>query len=553
TLSVKLIDLAGNEVISNVGNPAITVDYVLPSFTSVAVTDPDEFYMDGDTIGFDIDMSESNLTLVVDLTVLDTDLSSTQSLTDDTDGTYSHITAALASATMVEGVDTAVTITATDSAGNVAQDNSLTLTIDDTAPTLPTGVSFTAVGGNIVSDTLNISNTNFTASATVIAAQATGGSAELLKDGASFGTLIRDLTILVGDTSVTFDAGFSDNGAVQTAFAAGATLSVRLSDAAANTSTSTVANPAITVDYLKPTATVTVSVDPIYTSVLTQTVTATYTESMNNATAPTITMQTGGNWGLQAGGAWSQTSVLNDTYTATLTHDGTAEYIANEIAQVASTSGARDVNGNDDNGDISSAFVVDTEIPTAPTGVSFTAVGGNVVANTLNTSNMNFTASATITADQAIGGSAELLIDGASFDTLIRDTSISGGETVVNFDAGFSDNGAVQTAFAAGATLSVKLTDAAGNEIASSVANPTITVDYVKPVPTVTVSEDPIMTTNLTQTVTVTYTESMNASTTPTITMVPGTNWGVQAGGVWSQTSVLNDTYTATLTHDATP
>ncbi|MCK5481660.1 MAG: hypothetical protein KAJ06_10955, partial [Gammaproteobacteria bacterium] len=360
-------------------------------------------------------------------------------------------------------------------------DDSDPFVVDTEGPMPPTGVSFTAVGGTVVANTLNTSNTNFTASATVVADQATGGSAELLIDGASFSPPITDVLIGASDTEVTFDAGLSDNGAVQTAFASSEIVSVKLIDAAGNEIISNVANPSITVDYTKPTATVTFSENPIMSTNLTQTVTVTYTESMNDGTTPTITMQTGGNWGTQAGGAWSQTNVLNDTYSATLTHDGTAEYIGTERAQVASTSGARDVNGNDDNGDNSDPFVVDTEIPTEPTGVSFTATGGNIVTNTLNTSNTNFTASATITANQAVGGEAELLIDGLPFASPIKDTSIVGGETIVNFNAGFSDNGAVQTAFAAGATVSVKLTDAAGNEITSSVANPSITVDYVKP------------------------------------------------------------------------
>jgi hypothetical protein len=49
-----------------------------------------------------------------------------------------------------------------------------------------------------------------------------------------------------------------------------------------------------------------------------------------------------------------------------------------------------------------------------------TAVGGTVVANTLNGTNTNMTAQATITAAQATGGTAELLVGGASFATRCR-------------------------------------------------------------------------------------------------------------------------------------
>ncbi|MCK5711615.1 MAG: hypothetical protein KAI25_02765, partial [Hyphomicrobiaceae bacterium] len=560
TVSVKLTDAAGNEITSSVGNPAITVDYVKPTPTVTFSEDPINSTTLTQTVAVTYTESmnagtEPTITMVpgTNWGLQAGGVWSQTSVLNDTytatlthDGTAEYIAGQIARVSAASG--------ARDVNGNDDNnDDSDPFVVDTEDPTEPTGVTFTAVGGNVVANTLNTSNTNFTASATIVADEATGGSAELLIGGVSFAVSITDALIGSSDTQVTFDAGFSDNSAVQTAFAIGATLSVKITDPAGNEVTSSVGNPTITVDYVKPTPTVTTSIDPIFSDSLTQTVTVTYTESMNNATEPTITMVTGGNWGLQAGGVWSQTSVVNDTYTATLMHNGTSEYIAEEVAEVVSTSGARDVNGNDDNGDTSDPFEVDTEGPTAPTGVTFTAVGGNVVADTLNTSNTNFTVSATIVDGEATGGSAELLKDGISFGTSITDTSIASDDTIVTFDAGFSDNGDVQTAFAAGATLSVRLTDASANYSTSSVANPAITVDYTKPTATVTFSEDPIMTTNLTQTVTVTYTESMNASTTPTITMVTGGNWGLQAGGVWSQTSVLNDTYTATLTHDTTP
>ena len=45
--------------------------------------------------------------------------------------------------------------------------------------------------------------------------------------------------------------------------------------------------------------------------------------------------------------------------------------------------------------------LVDTTAPTAPTAVSITAEGGTVIVNTLNNSNTNLTANATITAGTA--------------------------------------------------------------------------------------------------------------------------------------------------------
>ncbi|NCU28084.1 MAG: DUF1566 domain-containing protein [Candidatus Moranbacteria bacterium] len=111
------------------------------------------------------------------------------------------------------------------------------------APTAPTGVWFNAVGGTVISNFLNTTNTNFTAGANITAGQATGGVAELLKDGVSFSSPIVDNNISAEDTSVTFSAGLSSNSAVQNAFANGATVSVKLTDTSNNYSTSITSSP----------------------------------------------------------------------------------------------------------------------------------------------------------------------------------------------------------------------------------------------------------------------------------------------------------------------
>ena len=117
------------------------------------------------------------------------------------------------------------------------------------------------------------------------------------------------------------------------------------------------------IDTKNPTATVTVSVDPIYEGGLVQTVTVTYDEAMNPATSPVIIL-TGTHWGAQTPVGWSG---VNTIYTATFTQDGTAERIAAETATVANASGATDANGNAEVGDASPAFVVDTQKPTVTT------------------------------------------------------------------------------------------------------------------------------------------------------------------------------------------
>lgn len=182
---------------------------------------------------------------------------------------------------------------------------------------------------------------------------------------------------------------------------------------------------------------------------------------------------------------------LGTPFTNTATHFGAAVPWAGvgSVVGTVSISGltegsyhwqakAGDAIGNSSGWGDERILTVDTTAPIAPSNVVFTPVGGTVVANTLNSTNTNFIVDATIVAGQAPGGTAELLKDGISFSTPIKDTNIAAGDTNVNFDAGFTANSEVQTAFANDATLSVKLTDAAGNFSISSVNNPAIVVDY---------------------------------------------------------------------------
>lgn len=112
--------------------------------------------------------------------------------------------------------------------------------------------------------------------------------------------------------------------------------------------------------------------------------------------------------------------------------------------------------------------------PSAPTGVTLTAVGGTVVANALNTTNTNLTATATIIPGQATGGSAVLKI-GAT--TIATDATILAGDTTVTFNLSTANNAALQAAVAAGGVATVTLTNAGGSAV-SAVGNPTLTVNY---------------------------------------------------------------------------
>lgn len=232
--------------------------------------------------------------------------------------------------------------------------------VDNTAPSVPTAVTLAPVGGTVVANTLNATNTNMTATAAITAGQASGGSA-VLKVGAT--TIATDSSILAGDTSVTFTLGKTTSAALQAAVTAGGVVTVTLSDKAGNTSVSAVGNPTLAVAYTSP---------------------------------------------------------------------------------------------------------------SAPTGLALTTVGGTVIPNTLNSTNTNLTAVATITAGQATGGSAVLKIGST---TIATDSTVLIGDTSVTFDLSTADNAALQAAVAAGGVATVTLIDASGNQSVSA-ANPTLAVDY---------------------------------------------------------------------------
>src|SRR5256885_321670 len=73
-----------------------------------------------------------------------------------------------------------------------------TLAVDSAPRSAPTAVSLTQVGGTVVANTVNTTNTNLNMSATITAGQATGGKAEFYVNGVLKGT---DSSIGAADTS----------------------------------------------------------------------------------------------------------------------------------------------------------------------------------------------------------------------------------------------------------------------------------------------------------------------------------------------------------------
>ncbi|WP_112481183.1 beta strand repeat-containing protein [Vibrio variabilis] len=137
--SNNLVDAGGNGLSSVTPTGSVetyTVDNTAPTFSSVDDNSGDNTYKAGETITITAGLGESGLTVNTNISVLDSDFGSSVAMSNTGSDTYSVTTSALdLNGNMLEGTSIAVTITATDAAGNQATDSSLTLLLDKTAPT----------------------------------------------------------------------------------------------------------------------------------------------------------------------------------------------------------------------------------------------------------------------------------------------------------------------------------------------------------------------------------------------------------------------------------
>ncbi len=115
-----------------------------------------------------------------------------------------------------------------------------------------------------------------------------------------------------------------------------------------------------------------------------------------------------------------------------------------------------------------------------PTNITLTPIGTTVVANTLNNSTLFLTATAKITAGQAVGGRAELYVGSKLVAT---DWSIAAADTEVTFTTSDNTptNAELQYIVPAGGVVTVRLYNASNKYTISSVNNPTLAVDYAAP------------------------------------------------------------------------
>ncbi|MBM3866709.1 MAG: hypothetical protein FJ381_12630, partial [Verrucomicrobia bacterium] len=105
----------------------------------------------------------------------------------------------------------------------------LVIPFSATPPAAPSAPQVTPLGGTVVADVVNLTNTNARFAAAIVAGEATGGLAELRWGGR---LIARDETIGAADTSVSFDLNTSNNSGLRTALAGVGPLTVNLVSAA---------------------------------------------------------------------------------------------------------------------------------------------------------------------------------------------------------------------------------------------------------------------------------------------------------------------------------
>jgi hypothetical protein len=277
--TVASVDEAGNVSDISVASPAWTIDTTLPTITNLIGKSADGLYKAGDTIEFYANFSEAVwYTTAPSFAV------------EHTPGNYSWYPANAGAGTnqltvpytvaaghnsadlnLING--TSFSGTVTDLAGNIRNATNTTpvktspqalasnaaYVIDGIAPTTAGTPVLTFSGGTVVANKANASNTNATVTATIGAAQATGGYAVLRLNGVE---IFRDSTILAGDTSVFFDFGATSAEELQAILGAGGNLTMTVYDLAGNSLTSSAL--ALTGDYVAPNK-------PVITTVTTDT------------------------------------------------------------------------------------------------------------------------------------------------------------------------------------------------------------------------------------------------------------------------------------------
>ena len=369
-----------------------------------------------------------------------------------------------------------VTVVLLDAAGNASPaSTAVILTADYVAPTMSIATDRTSfVSGDTATLTFTVSEptTNFTAGDVTV----TGGN-------------LANWTAVAGGKvyTATFIPSSGDGIAGSVQVGAG-----NLTDAAGNPNTSS-NTINFTIDTVRPTITAftSTSANGLYKQGDAINISATASEQVKGGASITVTLDTGASvtlsrvtagttlTGTYTVGA-SQTS--NDLTVTSFTIGGVQDSAGNAMTSTAVPGGASNISD-------AKAIMVDSLAPDAPGAPVLTAVGGTTgPSNTVNGTNTDLTATATIAAGQTVafgepsGGSAQLRINGV---VIASDSTIWAADTGVNFTMGTATASALQAAIASGGSVTVVLIDAAGNISVPGSAT-TLMVDYTAPTATIT-------------------------------------------------------------------
>lgn len=354
----------------------------------------------------------------------------------------------------------------------------------------PANITLVPVGSTFKANSLNSTTLYLTASATIKAGQATGGRAELYVDKK---LVAWDNTISATDTTVTFSTADNDptNTELQALIPTGGVVTVRLYNTENKYVESSKGNPTLIVDYIAPSLSgISSAVYNTQSNRLEITVTGagavgdkvdvSKLSLLDTATGKTYQLTNTEKTG-STGSVSSSTSLMinigsNDKLG--LTGFGGTTVFLSVAAGSLITDGAGNASPY-----ISSYQLIPVTIIQGldlPTNVKVFPVGTSVVENTINTTTLYLTASASITPGQATGGKAELYVDNKLIAT---DSYIASTDTSVTFVTGDSTptNAELQALIATGGKVSVRLYNVNNRFVDSAVGNPTLTVDYSAP------------------------------------------------------------------------
>lgn len=277
---------------------------------------------------------------------------------------------------------------------------------------------------------------------------------------------------VANDKYLSLDTAASGTDAKAIAYAEGGGVK----DAAGNVAPARSIEASAVTDLARPVGTLTIEREgPVSTG--TVIVTVTYSEAMDTAAAPTGTFGPKPITAVVDGGhvnGWKNSDLKVWEGIAAITSGDCT--VSTGCPATASVDGARDKAGNTQTAAATAQSEIDTMAPNDPTNGTVTSPGAP--DNVVNANSTNFTATATIGAGEASGGSAELLFDGNPLNPPVRDSEIGATETTISLTTLFADRNAFRTAVSEGNhTITFRLCDDAAN-CKTSTTGVTLEADY---------------------------------------------------------------------------